>query len=85
MGFSDEIILAVKALTRGKLQSYSSYLEQVCKNPIAKNAKLADVKDNANPKRLEKLNTITKIRLKNKYDKAIAIIKKHSDQMDATR
>lgn len=85
MGFSDEIILAVKALTRGKLQSYSSYLEQVCKNPIAKNVKLADVKDNANPKRLEKLNTITKIRLKNKYDKAIAILKKHSDKMDGSR
>lgn len=79
MGFSDEIIKAVKALTRGKLQSYYSYLEQVSKNPLAKIVKLADIQDNLNPARLDKLNIVTRTRLKNKYEKAIYILNNTSN------
>lgn len=74
IGFTDEIITAVKTLTRGKLQSYQSYLEKVCKNTLAKTVKLADIQDNINPERLKKLNDITRTRLKNKYSKAINIL-----------
>jgi len=82
MGFSDEIITAVKALTRGKLQSYRSYLDQVCKNPLAKIVKLADIQDNIDPERLEKLDVITRARLKNKYEKAINILNNYPDCSD---
>lgn len=80
MGFSDEVITAVKALTRGKLQSYRSYLEQVCMNPLAKIVKLADIQDNINPDRLEKLDAVTRTRLKNKYEKAIDFLNSYPDE-----
>ncbi len=74
MGFSDEVITAVKVLTRGKLQRYHSYLKQVGKNSLAKTVKLADIQDNLDPVRLEKLNAATQVRLKRKYEKAIKIL-----------
>ena len=75
MGFSKEVISAVKALTRGRFQSYSEYIRQVRKNPLARKVKLADIQDNMNPNRLEKLNTLTQKRLKNKYENAIHILR----------
>ena len=75
MGFSEEIISAVKALTRGRFQSYSEYIKQVRKNPLARKVKLADIQDNMNPNRLKKLNALTQRRLKNKYENAIHILR----------
>lgn len=76
MGFSEEIISAVKALTRGRFQSYSEYIiKQVRKNPLARKVKLADIQDNMNPNRLEKLNALTRRRLKNKHENAIRILR----------
>ena len=53
MGFSEEIISAVKALTRGKFQSYSEYIKQVRKNPLARKVKMADIQE-YEPKPAEK-------------------------------
>lgn len=79
MGFSDEIITAVKALTHCKFQSYRTYLTQVCKNPLAKVVKLADIQDNIDPDRLKKLDAVTRTRLKNKYEKAIFFLNNYPD------
>lgn len=71
IGFSDEIIHAVLAITRKKSQSYSAYLKQVASNPLARIVKIADIRDNMSPKRLNKLDRVTQNRLSNKYEKAI--------------
>lgn len=71
VGFSEEIIGAVKALTRGKIQRYNSYLTQVSQNPLALSVKKADIQDNMNPKRLKKLDPGVQQRLGKKYKGAL--------------
>lgn len=71
MGFSSIVIEAVKSLTRGVFQDYSSYLDQVAKNPLAVKVKIADIEDNMNLERLNKLDSFTKNRLIAKYKYAI--------------
>lgn len=71
IGFSSTIIQALQAITRKKFQSYSDYLDQVAKNPLAKEVKLADIKDNLNPERLSHLDSFTQNRLSKKYTAAI--------------
>ena len=46
-GFPNQIIEAVKALTKQKNESYDVYIDRVIKNPIAKKVKLADMKHNS--------------------------------------
>lgn len=45
-GISDDIITAVKLLTKKKDQSYQSYLSELKKNDIAKTVKIYDMIDN---------------------------------------
>ena len=70
-GFSDEVVLAVSAITKKAGEDYEEYLNRVKQNPIALRVKIADMEHNSdisrikNPKekdlkRLEKY----KIRLK---------------------
>ena len=73
-GFSQTIVEAVNALTRCRLQSYSSYLTQLSTNTIAKEVKRADILDNSNPDRLAKLKPFTRNRLTRKYKKALRIL-----------
>ena len=77
IGFSNEIVHAVIALTRGLLQSYSAYLKQVSSNQLAKTVKIADIRDNMNPERLKNLDRITQKRLVNKYEEAIRYLSTH--------
>lgn len=71
MGFSEEIICAVRALTRGKIQRYNNYLTQVSKNSLALSVKKADIQDNLDPERLKKLDYRVQQRLTRKYRAAL--------------
>ncbi|HFP6515522.1 TPA: HD domain-containing protein [Enterococcus faecalis] len=52
--FSDEIIGAVKALTKEKYEYYQYYLERVKANEWARIVKLADLKHNSDMDRIKK-------------------------------
>lgn len=51
-GFSAEVIAAVEALTKEKGETRISAATRAVKNPIAKQVKLADVKDNMDMSRI---------------------------------
>ena len=70
-GFPNEVVKAVKAITKKKNQPYDEYLEIVKANPIARTIKIADVRDNASPMRLYMLSPDTVIRLTKKYSMAL--------------
>lgn len=52
-GFSNQIVEAVKALTRQKSESYDVYIDRVIQNSIAKKVKLADMKHNSDITRIK--------------------------------
>lgn len=52
--FSDEIVKAVKALTKEKYEPYQFYLERVKANKWARIVKLADLKHNSDMDRIKK-------------------------------
>lgn len=69
-GASEEIIEALMLLTKEKGKDYTKYLLEVAKNPLAKTVKLADISDNSNPDRLNKLPADIRKKLQEKYSKA---------------
>ena len=52
-GFPNQIIEALKALTKQKNESYDVYIDRVIKNPIAKKVKLVDMKHNSDITRIK--------------------------------
>lgn len=52
-GFPNQIIEAVKALTKQKNESYDVYIDRVIRNPIAKKVKLGDMKHNSDITRIK--------------------------------
>lgn len=69
MGFSDEVILALKCLTHYDGDSYDYYIEYLSHNSIARKVKLADLEDNM---RLDEIGFISEKHRErlNKYLKA---------------
>ena len=65
------IIKEVKYLTRTKGISYTDYIKEIKKHPIATRVKIADLKDNLSPSRINSLDTETIKRLKKKYESAL--------------
>ena len=53
MGFSDEIVDAVEAITRQDGESYDQYLQRVACNAIARRVKLADLRHNSDLSRFQ--------------------------------
>mgnify|MGYP002634864475 CR=1 FL=1 len=51
-GFSDEILAALARVTHEEGQSYADYVVACKTNPIARQVKLSDLRDNANLNRL---------------------------------
>lgn len=72
--FSEEIIEAVKCLTKREDQSYDHYIENIRENPIAREVKKADLRDNLDIERLNKLTEDDFKRLK-KYHKSLEKLK----------
>ena len=55
-GIPEEVVDIVKMLTKPKNIKYEDYLREICKNPKAKQVKLADLAHNTDPKRADGLN-----------------------------
>lgn len=72
--FDDEIVDAVVALSKVKGESYEEYLHRVKANPMAREVKIADIRDNASPIRLYRLEPETVKRLTAKYMKALKFL-----------
>lgn len=72
-GFDDEIIMALKLLTRSEGQDYFEYVKNLKGNPIAKAVKLADLKDNMDMSRIKEPKERDFLRLE-KYKKAKALL-----------
>ena len=69
-GLPDNVVEAVKALTKKHNQNYAAYLAGVKKNRLATAVKLADLKHNSDLSRLEKITQKDRDRAE-KYRKAI--------------
>lgn len=74
LGFSDEVILALKCLTHYKGDSYEYYIEYLSHNSIARKVKIADLEDNMRLDEIEYVSEKHRERL-NKYLKAYKLLK----------
>lgn len=72
-GFSDEILVAVKTLTRQKDEDYDDYIDRVKDNDLARAVKMADLIDNSNLSRLKNVTEADTARF-DKYQRAISIL-----------
>lgn len=71
MGFPVEVLEAVDALTHPPGETNAEYWARVKQNPVARDVKLADIDDNADPYRLALINDpATRERLAVKYARA---------------
>jgi (p)ppGpp synthase/HD superfamily hydrolase len=52
LGFSEEVIAALDCVTKREGENYQQFVERVAGNPIAKQVKLADLRDNMDVRRL---------------------------------
>lgn len=68
-GFSNEIIEALKCVTKKNGENYDDFIQRVSKNPLAIQVKLNDLEDNMDLSRLSKITEYDKDRLA-KYQKA---------------
>ncbi len=73
LGVSDDVINALKLMTRDKTEFYFDYLDKIKKNPLATKVKLADLKHNSD---LTRTDTVTEYDLKRlkKYNKAREVL-----------
>lgn len=69
--FPADIARAVDILNRNKSKDDEAYYTAIARNPLALIVKMADIHDNADKKRLEKLDSKTAARLTRKYTKAM--------------
>lgn len=74
LGFSTEIIYALKLLTHDDSVPYMDYVKEIAKNPVAKAVKLADLAHNSD---LTRLDIVDEKALKRaeKYKQAMELLK----------
>lgn len=74
LGFTNEIIEALKLLTHDNSVPYMDYVKEIAKNPIAKAVKLADLAHNSD---LTRLDVVDEKALKRaeKYKQAFELLK----------
>jgi len=68
-GYSEEVIAALDCVTKREGESYEQFVERAAANPIARQVKLADLKDNMDIRRLSAIQDRDIERLR-KYLKA---------------
>lgn len=73
-GFSDNVIEAVRLLTKTEDTILTSYYQELIKNPVARVVKSADIIHNSQGSRNARLGQDTSNRLKAKYEKAASIV-----------
>lgn len=72
---------AIRELTRRKNEEYMSYIRHLCSNAVAVKVKLADLSDNTNRYRMEKLAPSDQKRLRAKYNEAMTYLAEHGALM----
>ena len=72
-GFSDDIIDALKLLTRDSDTPYMDYVKKIKENPVSKMVKLADLRHNSDLTRLDCVDKKALERVE-KYRKAIELL-----------
>ncbi len=79
-GFSEVVLDALTALCHDPDTDYMDYIAEVKKNPVAAAVKLEDLKHNSDLTRLDEV-TAKDIKRHEKYQKAIAFLKKTADNI----
>ncbi len=74
LGVSDQVIEALRLMTRNKTEFYFDYIDRIKTNPLATKVKLADLKHNSDLTRTDEVNEYDFMRLK-KYNKAVEVLK----------
>ena len=74
LGFSTEIIYALKLLTHDDSVPYMDYVKEIAKNPVAKAVKLADLAHNSDLTRFDIVDEKT-LKRAEKYKKAMELLK----------
>jgi (p)ppGpp synthase/HD superfamily hydrolase len=73
-GFSDTVLQALEALTKGEAEEYLAYVRRAGADPVARAVKFADLADNMDLSRLPSPTEHDRERLK-KYKTAIELLK----------
>ena len=73
MGFSPEVIAALRLLTHDEGEEYLAYVARIRENPIAKAVKLADLRHNSDLSRLDRVDEKALARAE-KYKAAIKLL-----------
>lgn len=73
LGYSFEVVEAIKAMTHREEESYDDYIARVKLNPIARKVKIADLKHNMDLSRLTKVMDRDIERVE-KYKKALEVL-----------
>ncbi len=76
-GFTEEIIQAVKVLTRESNEDYFEYIRRIKVNPLARQVKIADLKDNLDVTRLSTFTPTDQQRVQ-KYLTALKVLKQEA-------
>jgi len=74
-GFTAEVLEAVEALTKREGEDYEAFIRRVAPNPIAREVKLADLRDNSDLSRILEPTERDRERVK-KYRRAIAYLER---------
>lgn len=74
-GFSNEVLIALDALSRRKDESYDEFIDRIIKNKMACHVKLADLKHNMDLSRIKQPSKKDYDRIK-KYQKAVKALSK---------
>lgn len=82
-GFSEEIIEALKSVTKHNGETYEEFIRRSATNPIGVRVKLADLNDNCDLTRIGSPNKRDHERI-SKYRQAIALIETLLSQYDPT-
>lgn len=77
-GFGTAICNALQAMTHDKSIPYMDYVKGIAKNPVARAVKLADLRDNMDTSRLEKVDEDTEKRLV-KYREAYTYLSNYGE------
>lgn len=73
MGFSDNIVEAIRILTKTGEKSYDDYIQDIKNNEIARLVKIADIKHNSDTTRLEYIDKEAEKRIE-KYKRSLEIL-----------
>lgn len=80
MGFSENVISALKLLLHDPGIPYMDYVKKIKENPVAKAVKLKDLAHNSDLTRLDYVDDTARKRIK-KYQRAIALLNGEEDEL----